>query len=68
MQAEWIPLVPNDAVNIKIVFGAHDPHCDFKSAMSRIEIVFVRSAVVEGFGQVSAMFEPEFTTVQALVR
>jgi len=68
MQADWIPLIPNDAVNIKIVFGAHDPHCDFRSAMSRIENAFVRTEVVEDFGQVSSMFEPEFTTLQALAR
>ncbi|MBW8637687.1 hypothetical protein K1W69_10860 [Hoeflea sp. WL0058] len=68
MQADWIPLIPDDAVNIKIVFGAHDPHCDYRSALSRIENAFVRYEVVEDFGQISAIFEPEFTTLQTLSR
>ena len=68
MQADWIPLIPSGAANIKIVFGAHDPHCDIRGALSRIENAFVRYEMVEDFGQISAIFEPEFTTLQALSR
>jgi hypothetical protein len=66
MLEDWTRFIPSEATNIKIVFGHHDPHCDYRNVLSKIENPAVAWDVFDDFGQVSAMFEPEFTILQAL--